>query len=75
MTPATRLDGMTNALSLVPPPAPPRHRVPPLLTGLRRLLGDMAYGIHAGNAIRHGLPAPRRAGVGTAEARVLRPVR
>jgi hypothetical protein len=35
----------------------------------------MAYGIHAGNAIRHGLPAPRRAGVGAAEARVLRPVR
>lgn len=66
---------MTNTLSLVPPPASSRRRVAPLLTGLRRLLGDMAYGIHAGNAIRHGLPAPRRAGVGTPEARVLRPVR
>ncbi len=75
MVRATRLNGMTNTLSLVPPPAPSRRGVPPLLTGLRRLLADVVYGIHAGNAIRHGLPAPRRAGVGTPEPRVLRPVR
>ena len=27
---------------------------------LLRALADFAYGIHAGNAIRHGLPAPNR---------------
>ena len=30
------------------------------LTALRRGLADFAYGINAGNAIRHGLPVPRR---------------
>lgn len=30
------------------------------LTALHRGLADFAYGINAGNAIRHGLPVPRR---------------
>ncbi|MBB4679737.1 hypothetical protein HNR67_005855 [Crossiella cryophila] len=31
-----------------------------LLRELRNLAADLAYGVHAGHAIRHGLPAPRR---------------
>jgi hypothetical protein len=33
-----------------------------LLEVLRRGLADFAYGIDAGNAIRHGLPVPPRRG-------------
>lgn len=29
--------------------------------GLGQLVRDVGYGIHAGNAIRHGLPAPEGA--------------
>jgi hypothetical protein len=67
---------MTTALRVVPPPTRTRGGAPPpLLAGLRRFVGDLFYGLHAGNAIRHGLPAPRRAGAGTPPPRVLRPVR
>lgn len=30
------------------------------MRGLVRLMRDMAYGVHAGNAIRHGAPVPPR---------------
>ena len=33
-----------------------------LLARLWTFVCDVAYGIHAGNAIRHGLPVPRRRG-------------
>lgn len=29
-----------------------------MMRGLGQLVRDVGYGIHAGNAIRHGLPAP-----------------
>jgi hypothetical protein len=67
---------MTTTLRVVPPPTRTRPGAPPpLLAGLRRFVGDVLYGLHAGNAIRHGLPAPRRAGADTPVPRVLRPVR
>ncbi len=31
-----------------------------LLRALRNLAADLVYGVHAGHAIRHGLPVPRR---------------
>lgn len=63
---------MTSSLRVVPPPVDTRREVPPLLRRLWQLVGDVAYGIHAGNAIRHGLPAPRRAGVDVPDLRVVR---
>ena len=32
-----------------------------MMRGLAHLVRDVGYGIHAGNAIRHGLPAPEGA--------------
>ena len=32
-----------------------------MMRGLGQLVRDVGYGIHAGNAIRHGLPAPEGA--------------
>ena len=63
---------MSNSLRVVPPPVDTRRGVPPLLSRLWQVVADAAYGIHAGNAIRHGLPAPRRAGVGRPDLRLLR---
>jgi hypothetical protein len=43
-----------------------------LLEALRRgasVLADFAYGIDAGNAIRHGMPVPPRRGRAGAQAR------
>jgi hypothetical protein len=32
-----------------------------MMRGLGQLVRDVGYGIHAGNAIRHGLPTPEGA--------------
>ena len=53
---------MTQTLTLVPPHARTRARPASsrLLSWLWSVVRDVAYGVNAGNAIRHGLPAPRR---------------
>ncbi|MCP2169759.1 hypothetical protein [Goodfellowiella coeruleoviolacea] len=31
-----------------------------VLSSVARVLGDLGHGVHAGHAIRHGLPVPAR---------------